>query len=258
LAIILLVAAVACLRFEVFASASAPPSPNWRGDGLLFTDTIPLENVPVVVSSVTAVEGMTVTLANVGTTTLTYSSAGPSNIQLFQEYEEMGKWTPEKWDWCGTGKSDFDLAAGEQVDLAVDFWDARRERMLACFTEKDTNRSGLVVLASEGRRVTPDGERALQFFSAALAAVCIWLAVRIVNRRERWAMRTAAVLIVVFVGYPLSLGPLVWLHRGLGRPTWMNTVCDSVYEPLHWSFRHAPESVNKVMDSYLAWWDKNP
>jgi hypothetical protein len=41
------------------------------------------------------------------------------------------------------------------------------------------------------------------------AAFCIWLAVRIVNRRERWAKRTALGL-GVLLAYPLSFGPACW------------------------------------------------
>jgi len=40
----------------------------------------------------------------------------------------------------------------------------------------------------------------------ASAAFCVWLAVRIYNRRERWAKWTAVGLAVV-VAYPLSFGP---------------------------------------------------
>ncbi len=125
-------------------------------------------------------------MANEGTTTLEYYSAGRSHIQLFQEFEDLGEWTPTNWDWCETGKDEFELAPGEQVGLAVDFWDPRRERMLATFTEEGTNRSGMVVLAAEGPRLTFDPDRAILFFSAVFAAFGIWLSVRIVNWRGQW------------------------------------------------------------------------
>src|SRR4051812_38681991 len=44
----------------------------------------------------------------------------------------------------------------------------------------------------------------------ALAAISAWLAIRIVNRGERWAKRTAAGLIVLLILYPLSMGPFWW------------------------------------------------
>jgi hypothetical protein len=40
-------------------------------------------------------------------------------------------------------------------------------------------------------------EAILAVAGIAFAAVCIWLTVRIINRRERWAICTAAVLIVI-------------------------------------------------------------
>jgi hypothetical protein len=53
---------------------------------------------------------------------------------------------------------------------------------------------------------------ALSIFGVAFAAFCLWLTVRIVNRRERWAKRTAAGL-VLLAWYPLSLFPIAWLER---------------------------------------------
>lgn len=42
----------------------------------------------------------------------------------------------------------------------------------------------------------------------AFAAFCIWLTVRIVNRRERWAMRLALMSVVaVLTWYALTVGP---------------------------------------------------
>src|SRR5665213_3154876 len=48
----------------------------------------------------------------------------------------------------------------------------------------------------------------LSTLAITFAAFCVWLIVRIVNRRERWAMWTAVLL--VLVGYPLSFGPVCW------------------------------------------------
>jgi hypothetical protein len=53
----------------------------------------------------------------------------------------------------------------------------------------------------------------------AFAALCLWLVVRIVNRRERWAKWFAA---AVFVGLPLiyllSFGPACWIAAAPRRP----------------------------------------
>src|SRR5262249_11185988 len=75
------------------------------------------------------------------------------------------------------------------------------------------------------------------FIIAALAiafvAFCIWLTVRIVNRRERWAKRLGvATLIVALLGYPLSFGPACWLAS---RQPWPARGRDGVvvaYAPL--------------------------
>ena len=45
-------------------------------------------------------------------------------------------------------------------------------------------------------------------FGVALAAFAVWLGVRIINRRERWAEWIALVLVLVIGIYPMSWG---WL-----------------------------------------------
>ncbi|MBI3863295.1 MAG: hypothetical protein HY290_15495 [Planctomycetia bacterium] len=45
--------------------------------------------------------------------------------------------------------------------------------------------------------------------AAAFASFCVWLTVRTVNRRERWAKRTAvAVVVCLPMLYVLSVGPV--------------------------------------------------
>ena len=125
-----------------------PPSPTWREMGLV--DGLPLQNIPVVVKTSQKHKELAVTVANNGTTILEYYSAGQTHIRMLQEVHENGEWKLSNWDWCGTGKSTYEIAPGKQVELYVDFWDPeKRERILGVFSEKDTNRSGLVVLASE-------------------------------------------------------------------------------------------------------------
>src|SRR5262249_55978336 len=52
---------------------------------------------------------------------------------------------------------------------------------------------------------------ALSLFAVAFAAVSVWLVVRIVNRRERWAKWTLAGLIGVPALYAGSFGPACWI-----------------------------------------------
>ena len=44
------------------------------------------------------------------------------------------------------------------------------------------------------------------------AAFCVWLAVRLVNRRERWAKRLAWTMAVFLTLYLLSCGPASWMY----------------------------------------------
>jgi len=117
---------------------------------MFFEDAKALSNVPEISVKSSDGKSIRVIAKNVGTTTLQYYSAGAENIQLFQEIKTAGRWTQSSWDWCGTGKEHFKIAPNESAELVVDFWDAdEQERMLANFSEKDTNRSGLVILATE-------------------------------------------------------------------------------------------------------------
>jgi len=52
----------------------------------------------------------------------------------------------------------------------------------------------------------------LPALGVAYAAFCVWLGVRVVNRRERWAKRTLAGLIGLPVLYAASFGPICWLQ----------------------------------------------
>jgi hypothetical protein len=52
---------------------------------------------------------------------------------------------------------------------------------------------------------------ALSLLGVAFAAFCVWLTVRIFNRRERWAKWTMVGLVVVFIAYPLGFGLATWL-----------------------------------------------
>jgi hypothetical protein len=53
----------------------------------------------------------------------------------------------------------------------------------------------------------------------SFAAFCVWLTVRIVNRRERWAKRLAGGIAVGLpVFYVLSFGPACWMA---GNSPWL-------------------------------------
>jgi hypothetical protein len=51
----------------------------------------------------------------------------------------------------------------------------------------------------------------LPTLAVVFAAVCVWLTVRLIARRERWAMGTLAALVGVPVLYIESVGPPCWI-----------------------------------------------
>jgi len=51
----------------------------------------------------------------------------------------------------------------------------------------------------------------LPALGVAFAAIFVWLGVRILNRRERWAMLTAAAMVGLPVLYIVSFGPACWV-----------------------------------------------
>jgi hypothetical protein len=87
-------------------------------------------------------------------------------------------------------------------------------------------------------------------FGVAVAAFAVWLMVRILNRRERWAKWTAAALLFVLVLYPLSAGPSTWLlhHGDLPKPAFRFVL--AIYEPLAFVVENLPEALNNAVREY--------
>jgi hypothetical protein len=50
----------------------------------------------------------------------------------------------------------------------------------------------------------------LAAIAVAFGASAVWLTVRITNRRERWAIQTAAGMLAIPLFYLLSFGPVCW------------------------------------------------
>jgi len=72
----------------------------------------------------------------------------------------------------------------------------------------------------------------LATLAVAFAASCMWLTVRIVNRRERWAKWTLAVVVGLPLLYPVSFGPACWLFGGKGMPFISRSLARDLYKPL--------------------------
>jgi len=91
----------------------------------------------------------------------------------------------------------------------------------------------------------------LPILGVAFAAFCVWLGVRIANRRERRAKWTlAAGLVVVFVLYPLSAGPATWIlhHCDLPKPAFRFIL--KLYGPLGSFEAHSPSPVRNALAAY--------
>lgn len=126
------------------------PNPDDPWDTELFGKCkAPLKNVPNVLSTDRSGRYVNIVLRNNGATTLEYCSAGPDNIQCYIEVQKAGAWKRLGYDWCGTGKSDFEILPGHEVELRVkNSKSEERYRISGLFTEKGTDRSGHVVLVT--------------------------------------------------------------------------------------------------------------
>src|SRR5882724_1429878 len=102
----------------------------------------------------------------------------------------------------------------------------------------------------------------------AIAAFCVWLPVRAINRHERWATWTAAALIGVPVLYLLGFGPACWWFSEKERPPasrfgdaiiytygrhgGSDRQAPYVYWPLGWLAYHGPDPVASVLRHYAT------
>jgi hypothetical protein len=105
---------------------------------------------------------------------------------------------------------------------------------------------------------------------AVYAAACVWLGVRIFNRRERWAKWSAALLAVTPALYVLSSGPLTMvafsnrlgeestvlpdgtMRLGVTQETSLGTWFPIAYAPLLWA------SEQEWGDPIFWYWDVFP
>jgi hypothetical protein len=95
---------------------------------------------------------------------------------------------------------------------------------------------------------------AITALGVVLSAFAVWLGVRIDNRRERWAKRTAAALVALLVGYPLSFGPAVLLSRRGLMPSFGEELFVWIYLPLAVIAPLLPEPLKGSFDWYVNAW----
>jgi len=101
--------------------------------------------------------------------------------------------------------------------------------------------------AYRDRSLFPDMTILLPALAIAFAAFCVWLAMRIVNRRERWAKRTLAVTVGLAVLYVASFGPACWLCEKSILPQKLAWI---VCRPMTWLCVHGPTPIKEVVRSY--------
>jgi hypothetical protein len=91
----------------------------------------------------------------------------------------------------------------------------------------------------------------LSIFGVAFAALCVWLAVRIVNRKERWAKRLAAAIIVIPSLYALGIGPAGWLrsYDFISHDAEL-----TFFHPVYLLMQYGPEEMRDVMLWWLNLW----
>jgi hypothetical protein len=107
----------------------------------------------------------------------------------------------------------------------------------------------------------------LNIIGVAFAALCVWLTVRIVNRRERWAKWTLAVMVGLPMLYVLSFGPACWwfsepfepksywkrvIHKGRVIHNLPVKVMPRAFTPLAWAAKSGPRPLISAVRWYAT------
>jgi hypothetical protein len=92
----------------------------------------------------------------------------------------------------------------------------------------------------------------LPAIAVAFTAFCVWLAVRFINRRERWAKWTLAAMISLPWLYVLSIGPAIGIASAINAP-WTDDLYDFIYWPLLRACA-ASKEINFILMRYGRFW----
>jgi hypothetical protein len=94
----------------------------------------------------------------------------------------------------------------------------------------------------------------LPALAAAFAAFCVWLGVRIFNRRERWAKWTLVNVVGLPVLYVASLGPVFCVAERMSYPQWARHAHNLYVVPLEFLYDTFPETAEATIEPYLRLW----
>ena len=82
------------------------------------------------------------------------------------------------------------------------------------------------------------------------AVFCVWLVVRVINRRQRWAKWTLGTVLAVPVVYAASYGPWMWYATAIKHDPKM--MWPAFYRPLARVAWNGPFAAPYT--AYLNWW----
>ncbi|MBI3866873.1 MAG: hypothetical protein HY290_33755 [Planctomycetia bacterium] len=88
--------------------------------------------------------------------------------------------------------------------------------------------------------------------AVAVAAFCVWLTVRIVNRKERWAKWTLAAAVGMPVLYVASFGPASWIYWQKWCPQTAHFSIGIFYAPAQWLLDEGPRPVRVALTWYCC------
>jgi hypothetical protein len=97
--------------------------------------------------------------------------------------------------------------------------------------------------------IMPGMALALSIFGIAFAAFCVWLTVRIVNRRERWAKWTLAAVVSMPLLYVACFGPACWVSS-YRRDRQELELVSVVYQPLLATQFRCPDAIAQPIGLY--------
>jgi hypothetical protein len=94
----------------------------------------------------------------------------------------------------------------------------------------------------------------LASLGVAFPALCVWLLVRIVKRRERWAQWTLGAVVALPLLYVLSIGPSAWLTTRHLMPQSLGRATKHLYDPIEFLMARVPKPVEQALRWYVRLW----